>query len=420
MTFLKTLKATLLLGILGVVIVAVTTFTGMATLEVNNTVIEMPFSYLIVGLIGCFLVLLISTSVWKFLWAIPEKYQQFLSKKRSQKALNLIIEGLTALSARQPAEALELAEQALALDPKNPIMLVVNAFAAQQANQHDKALTSFNQMMKETRLKFLATLGLIDIEKQNNKILKVQSLLKKALQLRHDSSWVINEILDNNIKCMLAGHVINIKDQKYSKLIDKKQWAHHVALYHAFAAQKAMELNNIVDTKTNLKKAIAEQEDFTWVTINLAKIYRDEKSNNKAYKLINKSLSKTPHPDILSLLAETTPCKTPTETYHHFCGDVLTKDNHDSCLFLSKLAANAQLWGESKKWAERALEKRPTPRGVQLLKTACTALHIAIDANILYPALKQDTAWHCIKCKTPHKDWQIQCRNCEGIDSIQY
>ena len=367
MTFLKTLKATLLLGILGVVIVAVTTFTGMATLEVNNTVIEMPFSYLIVGLIGCFLVLLISTSVWKFLWAIPEKYQQFLSKKRSQKALNLI-----------------------------------------------------NQMMKETRLKFLATLGLIDIEKQNNKILKVQSLLKKALQLRHDSSWVINEILDNNIKCMLAGHVINIKDQKYSKLIDKKQWAHHVALYHAFAAQKAMELNNIVDTKTNLKKAIAEQENFTWVTINLAKIYRDEKSNNKAYKLINKSLSKIPHPDLLSLLAETAPCKTPTETYHHFCGDVLTKDNHDSCLFLSKLAANAQLWGESKKWAERALEKRPTPRGVQLLKTACTALHIAIDANILYPALKQDTAWHCIKCKTPHKDWQIQCRNCEGIDSIQY
>jgi len=387
---------------------------------VNNTVIEMPFSYLIVGLVGCFLILLIGASVWKFLWAIPEKYQNFLSKKRSQKALNLIIEGLTALSARQQTEALELAEQALALDPKNPLMLVVNAFAAQQANQPDKALTFFNQMMKETRLKFLATLGLIETAKQDNKILETQILLKKAFQLRHDSSWVINEILENNIKCVLAGHSINLKDQKYSKLIDKKQWAHHVALYHAFNAQKALDLHNTEDAKTNLKKTIAEQEDFIWAIINLAKVYKREQSNNKAYKLLTKSLSKTPHPDLLSLLCDTSPFKTPTETYHHFCGEVLNQDDHNVCLFLSKLASNAQLWAEAKKWAERALERRATPHGVELVKSACTELHVSVDVEKQYPKLERDTAWHCTKCKTPHNDWQLKCANCEAIDSIQY
>lgn len=420
MTFLKTLKTALLLGMLGLVIFSITTFTGMATLEVNNSVIEMPFSYLIVGLVGCFLIFLICASVWKFLWAIPEKYQYFLSKKRSQKALNLIIEGLTALSARQPAEALELAEQALALDPKNPLMLVVNAFSAQQADQQDKALTFFNQMMKETRLQFLATLGLIETAKNNNKLIETQTLLKKAFQLRHDSSWVINEILENNIKCMLAGNTINLKDQKYSKLIDKKQWAHHVALFHAFHAKKALNLNNTEDAKTCLKKATAEQDDFTWAVINLAKIYKCEKSNSKAYKLLNKSLSKTPHPELLSLLAQTSPFKTPTETYHHFCGEILAKDNHDVCLLLSHLAATAQLWAEAKKWAERALEKRPTPRGIELLKNSCTELQVSIDINKLYPSLRPDTAWHCTKCKTPHSDWQIKCSNCEAIDVINY
>lgn len=420
MTFLKTLKATLLLGILGLVIVAVTTFTGMATLEVNNTIIEMPFSYLIVGVVACFLILLICASVWKFLWAIPEQYQQFLKKKRAQKALNLIIEGLTALGARQPTEALELAEQALALDPKNPLMLVVNAFAAQQSSQQEKAFSFFNQMMKETRLQFLATLGLIETARQNNKILETQKLLKKALQLRHDSSWVINGILENNIQCMLAGHTINIKDQKYSKLIDKEKWAHHVALHHAFNAQKALDLNNTEDAKASFKKVVEVQEDFTWAVINLATIYKHEKENSKAYKLLNKSLSKTPHPDLLRLLAETSPFKTPTERYHHFCGDVLNKHDYKVCLFLSDLATTAQLWAEAKKWAERALEKRPTPRGVQLLQNACTQLTIAIDLEKKYPALKQDTTWHCTKCKTPHSDWQIQCTNCGAVDSIQY
>ncbi|HCU07190.1 MAG TPA: hypothetical protein DIC42_06415 [Holosporales bacterium] len=420
MTLLKTLKTTILLAILALVIIAVTTYTGMATLEVNNAVIEMPISYLIVGLIGSFLFLLICASLWKNLWAIPEKYQQFLKKKQTEKALNLIIEGLTAVSARQPTEALNLAEQAFSLTPKNLLMLVINAFAAQQANQQDKALTLFNQMMKEERLRFLATLGLIEIAKQNNKILETQTLLKKAIHLRHDSNWLINEILENNIKCMIAGHTVVLKDEKYSKLIDKKQWAHHVALHHAFNAQKALNLNNKADAKIWFKKAIEEQEDFTWCIIQLAKIYKDEESNNKAYKLLTKSLSHTPHPELLSLIAATGPFKTPTESYHHFCDNVLNIDHHDVCLFLSALAVNAHLWAEAKKWAESALEKNPTPRGVHLLEKACIELNILIDAKKHYPDLKADTAWNCTKCKTQHSDWHVLCATCDAIDSITY
>lgn len=420
MTLFKTLKTTILFAILALVIIAVTTYTGMVTLEVNNTVIEMPFSYLIVGLIGSFLFLLICANLWKNLWAIPEKYQHFLEKKQTEKALNLIIEGITALSAHQPTEALNLAEQAYSLTPKNLLMLIINAFAAQKANQQDKAAALFNQMMKEPRLRFLATLGLIEIAKQNNKPLETQNLLKKAIQLRHDSHWLINEILENNIKCILSGHTIDLKDEKYSKLIDKKQWAHHVALHHAFHAQKALNLNNKEDATIWLKKAIEEQEDFTWCIIQLAKIYIDEKSNNKAYKLLNKSLSRNPHPDLLNLIAATCPLKTPTEIYHHFCGDILNKDNHDVCLFLSDLAAKAYLWTEAKKWAERALEIHPTPRGIHLLQTAYTELNIVIDIKKHYPELKSDTTWKCIKCKTQYKDWNILCSTCDTIESISF
>ena len=420
MTLFKTLKTTILLAILALVIIAVTTYTGIATLEVNNQVIEMPIAYLIVGLIGGFLVLLVCASLWKNLWAIPEKYQHFLKKKQEEKALNLIIEGLTALGARQPTEALNLAEQACSLAPKNLLMLVINAFAAQQANQQDKALTLFNQMMKEPRLQFLATLGRIEIAKQNNKILETQSLLKKAIQLRHDSNWLINEILENNIKCLIAGHPIALKDEKYSKLIDKKQWAHHVALHHALNAKKALHVNNKEDAKIWLKKAIEEQEDFTWCVVQLAKIYKDAEANNKAYKLLSKSLSHTPHPDLLTLIAATSPFKTPTEVYHHFCGDILNKESHDVCLLLSDLAAKAHLWAEAKKWAERALEKHPTPRGVHLLKQACAELNIAIDTKKYYPELKSDTAWNCTKCKTQHNDWNVLCSTCDAIDSIAY
>jgi HemY protein len=420
MTLFKTLKTTILLGILALVIIAVTTYTGMATLEVNNKVIEMPIAYLIVGLIGSFLFLLICASLWKNLWAIPEKYQHFLKKKQEEKALNLIIEGITALSAHQPTEALNLAEQAYSLTPKNLIILVINAFAAQKANQQDKALTLFSHMMKEPRLQFLATLGRIEIAKQNNNILEAQSLLKKAIQLRHDSNWLINEILENNIKCMLADHPIALKDEKYSKLIDKKKWAHHVALHHAFSAQQALQLNHKAQAKICFKKAIEELEDFTWCIVQLAKIYKNEEANNKAYKLLHKSLSNTPHPDFLNLLAATSPFKTPTEIYHHFCGDLLNKQNHDVCLFLSELAGKAYLWSKAKKWAECALEIRPTPRGIRLFENACIELNITVDAQTQYPELKSDTAWNCTKCKTQHNDWNIQCSSCNAVDSISY
>ncbi|MDP2193920.1 MAG: heme biosynthesis HemY N-terminal domain-containing protein [Alphaproteobacteria bacterium] len=419
MTFLRLIQYFIFLAIIGGIIVGINTYTGMATLEVNNHIVEMPFSYFVTGLFLGVFVLYLVVAVIRLVCGLPQRYRQYLSEKRNQKSIHLVIDSLTALAAQQESEALDRADQAMGLDSKNPLIFTVNAFTALHAHQDEKAKIFFQSMVDQTRLKFLGLYGLIQIAKRHHQVQEAQKLLMKAFSVRHDSPWVLKEILNNNLQCLDLGYPVNLKDQKYSKLLDKAQWGHHLAVHYAFQAQRELANNSRDNAKDFLKKSIAEEPTFHWSVLTLGQMYVAEGAYNKALKILKPAtMGDAAHPEILKLQVQCMPEKSPTQLYYHFSQDQSPKTNRHWYYFLAELAINANLWAEAKRWAETGLKIKATQGGIVLLKKALKALNQTVDIAALYPHVHDDANWYCSSCKHTHSTWSLKCSSCGALDTI--
>lgn len=397
--------------------IVLTTFSGIVTLEVNNKTVEMPFSYFVMGGLCFVFGILLLHNVWKLIWSVPKRYQLYLKKKRNQKAQNLVLEGLTSIAAWQPAEAQVATEQAQSLDPNNSLILFVAAQAAHMANDSEKAKTFFHKMLSDQRLRFLGLRGLALEAKKAKDFLKVNEFLKKALEIRHDSPWVLDELMDSNIRLLDLGYNLPLEKTKIAKLVNKSLWSKHVSLYHAMIAEKQLDHLDEEGAKANLKKALNEQPAFIWAALKLASIYKKEHPT-KGLKILMRCAQENPHPEVLQLIVSLSKYKTPTEAYQYLSNE-LNPDKYEVCFFLSDLAAKALLWGEALKWIELAMKIHPTQKAKNLLQTILKATNVDIHPLQVVP-LKPDFAWVCKSCNHTFDQWTPICDACEAVDKIHY
>ncbi|CAO5674723.1 MAG: hypothetical protein HEEMFOPI_00110 [Holosporales bacterium] len=396
----------------------INSFNGTAKFEAGNHGIEVPLSYFLIILLIFSVSLVFGYKFWKFLWAIPEKYQAYLKKKRLIKAQNLILDSFSSLAAEQAEEAQNSAHLAAHLDPNNPLILLLEAKAAKALKDHEKAHLLFNKMLKESRLKFLGLYGLILEFKNRKDFLKVDELLTVAIKNRHDSPWVLKQILENDLRLINDGYKGCAEKAPYYKLLNAEEYSKHLSLQHFLMAKKQIQLHDFEGGRESLKKALEEDPKFLGAALELITASINKHQDHKMYKLLLKTAKSVAHPDLLNALLKFGTNDSMTAAYQNL-SEQLPHNNYEVLLFLSDLALKSQLFEIAKHFCDQAIMILPTERTKNQLLSILKSMNADLTEHH-HPILQQDYRWLCYSCYKCHDHFDVICKECDSVHTIDY
>lgn len=394
---------------------------GNVSIHINEHAIHMPLSYMLIGLVLFGGVLLLFYQIWSGFWSIPERYQKFLEKKKKSRAQNLMIDGLTSLASQQPLEALSSTKLAEKLLPDHPVVRYIAAHSAQLVGDHERSHALFTKMLSESRTKFIGLRGLATLAKSQNDIQKLCGFLDQALELRHDSPWVIDEWLDAFARLELVIPNQNIEKHNISKQIEKYRWHQYLGLIYGIKSQNIMVSMPLNDAKNTLKKALDYRPELIWAACYLSKIYQNEGSISKAQRILLNTYKAMPHRSLGDAWVDLYPIDDAVERLRHL--EKLTKEspNHYESYFLMGIyARNANIWGQTLHYMQQAFELHPTRETSYILQSAQGHLQNLEITHVDPPNLERDFAWVCHKCAHTHDEWQPFCQKCDSLDTIQW
>ncbi|MBP9753191.1 MAG: hypothetical protein KBD31_05250 [Proteobacteria bacterium] len=413
--FLKTFS--LLLFVIGLVFV-IKTLNGSVKFMMGHYGIEIPISYFFVVVLLFSFLLIFLYKIWKFLWAIPEKYQLYLKKKRLAKAQNLILESFSSLAALQYEEAQNAAHLAGHLDPGNLIIPFLEAQSAKALGDFEKSNSFYQKMLKESRLMFLGLYGLILGFKSKKDFLKVDELLTLAIKNRHDSPWVLNELLENDLRLINEGYKGCGEKGPIYKLLSSEHYSKHLSLQYFILAQRQQKLHDLEGARESLRKALSENPKFLGAAIELINISQNKIPDNKFFKMLLKTAKLSPHPDVLMALLKFADYESPTVAYQ-FVSEQLPHNSYEVLLFLSQLAYKAHLFEIAKHYIDQAIALLPTERTKTHLLKVLKAMNGDLTSHH-HPVIVEDYRWICFECYKAHDHFHVICPSCDAANQIEY
>ena len=417
MRIVRLFKLFMFFGIISAIAIGMHSINGEVIFVLSGIRIEIPLTFFAVGFTGFSLLLFVLKGLWSFLWKIPEKYHNFLDRKREAKSQNLILDSISALEAKQPKEAAELASIAFHLTPQNPVALYLVSKGNILVGDFEKAVNYFDKMLKEPRLKFLGLCGLIMLAKKEKDLQKVFKLLEQAIKLRHDSPWLIETFKENNIRLIASNHFPkDYKDNLY-KFMNNDEWESYAGLQNYVKALKVQETLDSSGVIELFKKSLYLRPDFLPSAIALSEVCLQKGCDSKMFKLLLKTAILKPHPLLLNNLLMLGRYETPAIAYQFF-SQTLSMEKYENLLFLANLASKAALLDAAKDFVEKAMDVYPTWRAYKCLQAVFAAkqqLH-----NVQYGHVKEDYSWQCKKCSTIHSAYHVFCESCGEMDAINY
>ena len=387
--------------------------------------IEMPVSLLLVGLFLILAFSLVMHGLWRKLWQIPERYWEYLKKRREIKGEKLLIEALTAISAQQPEEAQHSVELAKVLLPDHPLTFFVAAQSAHMNQDHAKAKLHFEAMSKHPNLRFLGLRGLILQAQEQKDWLRAENLLKQALKLRPDSPWVQEQIKNNQLTLINAGQAQHIATQSIERVLTPEQTQAHQAMSYWLKAQHEKE--DTQEYLTLLQKANALSPSNVAIACALALAYQQLNNGSKAQKVLLNTYKISPHREIAACWLKINPTLKPLETYQALEKLAHLHPHHPETLWMMAQAAfEAHLWGQSYKFLQELQKDYGDTKEVCHLMAQLEEVQHPHRHDVVRQWWKRavgaavDPSWICQKCSQPQESWQAICQSCGAVDQSQW
>ena len=386
-------------------IVWISNYPGQVKIIWRNYFIETN----VIGLLVVLFSILVTTTfvymVYNKIIAIPEKFRF----KKREKNLKLAKKSLSRLAnsiVKNDSRDIEVQARLISkyLDDQTFSSFIISQNALKDKD-YKKAEKFLNLLSKLEEGKFIAykNFAQIFIEKGQNK--KALDFLKKAKEVDSKNLWVsenLSVLLAKEEKWIEAAKVLDQSKHTNSKLLSKKvgfliesgldpSEMYKISYDSIPAATKFIEFNI---KNNNIKKALLTLEKC-WPRHRYLKMIEQflyPKNNNKVALQRYKSIHKVIKSDL----------------------------NSDETKFaLALVAAEAKLWGKANYFLQMIDKKNIDERIFNLwLKLKKNSKNIVIPQ--LSEKLPKPPLWKCLVCNSEFKDWNMKCKECGSIDSIQW
>ncbi|WP_419538820.1 heme biosynthesis protein HemY [Paracoccus shandongensis] len=362
----------------------------------------------------------------RFLAGDETAIDRYFARSRERKGYAALGEGMLAVASGEGKLAQDKAAKAEKYLNMPHITNLLSAQAAEVAGDKARAGQVYRTLLEDDRTRFVGIRGLMRQKMDEGDTATALLLAQKAYALkpRH------RELQDT-----LLGLEMREGDWKGARqlLKDKRRQGDlpkdvHIRRDAVLALQEASEVlahGNSISAREAAISANKASPDLIPAAVLAARSYIAQKDYRNASRVLEKTWSVRPHPDVAAAYAEIVPDETPAARLARFNRLIAKSPDHEESRLLK---AELLLAAEDFPGARRALgdlaEKHPTVRTLSIM--AAVERGEGADDSVVRGYLaraltaSRGPQWVCDKCHNVMADWSPTCDSCGGFDTLTW
>ena len=250
----------------------------------------------IIGLVLLCAALLFVWSIIKFFWQIPQRFNAMRLVRKEHKGQDALTKGLIAIGTGDMKAAEHCAKEAERLLGQTPLSLLLGAQAAQLSGHRDRADQHFRAMLTMPETRPLGLRGLFVEASRRGDAIEAHRFAQQAFELDAANLWS-NEALVHWHAGRMEWETARLVLKKATRHVDGPDQHRHMAvLLTAEALSHTAHDSKLALSLANT--ALDKIPDFVPAALLAAKLLVKNNDVRKASRLLEKTYTLIPHPDL--------------------------------------------------------------------------------------------------------------------------
>ncbi|MCF3973654.1 heme biosynthesis HemY N-terminal domain-containing protein [Paracoccus salsus] len=373
-----------------------------------------------------FKLLALALAFIRFLAGDETAIDRYFARSRERKGYDALGEGMLAVASGEGKLAQDKAIKAAKYLDKPHITNLLAAQAAEVAGDNAKAETVYRKLLEDDRTRFVGVRGLMRQRLDAGDTATALQLAQKAYALKPRHKEVQDTLLELEMREHdWKGARKLLKDKRKQGDLPKDVHLRRDAVLALQEASEVLAHGNSVSAREAAISANRASPDLIPAAVLAARSYIDQKDFRNASRVLEKTWSVRPHPDIAAAYAEIVPDEKASARLTRF--DRLIKknpDNEESRLLKAELLLAAEDFPGARRALGDLAETHPTVRTLSIM-AAVERGEGADDSVVRGWLAKAITAsrgpqWVCDSCHNVMDEWAPVCDSCGGFDTLSW
>lgn len=399
---------------------------GVVVIQWHGYQVETSVGILLLAFAAVAVVSALVWRSWGRLVRLPGALGEGLSHRRLRKGYQALTQGMVSVAAGEPDEARRHARQADKLLDQPPLTMLLSAQAAQLNGDEDAAKRYFQKMLESEDTVFLGLRGLLRQAEREGDQQAALDYARRAYEIRPQTPWVLNALFELSLKTGNLERALDaVEEMRKGGLLQRDEARRRRAVVLTEMARQALADERDAFARDYSKEAYDLASNLVPAALVRAQVLVEDDRGRAAAKVIEKTWSQQPHPDLVELYLRAKPQQTAIDRFNRVKKLANKTPGHrESELALGRAALEAQLWGEARRHLMMAGADQPSEEVCRLLaeleerenddrETARAWLRRATEA----PA---DPGWICGACGAVATEWHATCGACGAFDRFDW
>ena len=390
--------------------------------------------------------------LWRALRRAPQAFMASRRASRQQRGYQSLTQGMVAVAAGDPQEALRQARRADSLLGEPPLTMLLSAQAAQLNGDEAAARSYFTAMLERPETAFLGLRGLLIQSQRDGDRPAALGFARRAYELRPKTPWVLTTLFDLQVgEGRWRQALATLEEAIRRKAIGASDGQRRRVTVLLGCSGEAEQAGNAPDALAHARKAYAQAPGFLPAVIRLVSLMIAGGKKRPAARVIHNAWGRTPHPELARIYGamDGGPGGGPgggSGGGKDGGGDAVRKlgrferlltfnpDHAESHIALAEAALEARMWGTARSHLEKLGGEKPggeTPGGERAAARVCRLMAeleegehgdmAAVRRWLLRAASAEpDPAWTCNGCGVVSAQWTPLCAKCAALGSLEW
>ena len=361
--------------------------------------------------------------------AAPYSFLRWRRERRREAGFRALTQGMVAVAAGDPEEAMKHSRRADTLLNDPPLTLLLSAQAAQLNGDHTAAQKYFSAMLERAETEFLGLRGLLMQALHAGDDAAALKLVERARELRPKTPWVLHRLYHLRARAgrWLDAETTLAEAIRHKAIEDATGRRHRAVLLHE-QSKEAAAAGDPVRATALAEKAVASDRAFVPAAIHLAQLQAAASRARRAVRTLLAAWREAPQPDLARAFADLFSNETPVQRLKRMETLAAANPDHaESHIALGEAALDAKLWGEARRhfMAAGAGNDNPSPRLCRLMARLEEQEHgdgTSSRAWLTRGAASRtaDPAYVCDHCGAELPEWSAHCPHCREFGTMRW
>lgn len=348
------------------------------------------------------------------------------ARSRERKGYDALGEGMLAVASGEGKLAQEKAAKAGRYLDRPHITNLLTAQAAEVAGDSSRAESAYRTLLEDNRTRFVGIRGLMRQSLEHGDTATALKLAQKAYALKPRHKDMQDTLLDLQTREKAwKGARTTLKDQRRQGDLPKDVHLRRDAVLALQEASEVLAEGNSISAREAAISAAKASPDLIPAAVLAARSYIAQKDMRNAARILEKTWTVNPHPDIAATYAEIAPNETPAARIRRFDRLIGRNSDHiESRLLKTELLLSAEDFPGARRALGDLAEKHPTVRTLSMM--AAIERGEGADDNVVRGWMARALTaprgpqWVCDKCHNIMAEWSPTCDSCGGFDTLTW